>query len=347
MIAIGIIDSFYQSLQNVGYYEPVHPALTHVPIGLVIGAVILGVISLVFRSQGSGRAARYTMLMAFIFIFPTGLLGYMDWQHFYAGGWLKPIKIKMVLAGVLLVLTFISLVTARAGERTSLFGTVIFVLSLLTVVALGYFGGRIVYSGRVPPAPAQLAAGEKLFTNNCSGCHPYGGNIVNPEAALRGSDEYKDLQTFIHWIRDPRLDNGAKGVMPPFQPSRISDAQAQELFAYLVKAMGPAAQPAPESTCDVRIPKLTVETDPASVNKGKELFDANCKRCHTTTGTETIVGPALKGILKRTTFPVGDWPASPENIFRQLRCPYKQMPSFKDKLSDDQVFDLIAFLNTQ
>ncbi len=69
--------------------------------------------------------------------------------------------------------------------------------------------------------------------------------------------------------------------------------------------------------------------------------------CHNLLGTETIVGPGLKGILKRKTLPFGDWPAIPENIFKQLRCPYKDMPSFKEKLTDDQVFDLIAFLNTQ
>jgi hypothetical protein len=40
-------------------------------------------------------------------------------------------------------------------------------------------------------------------------------------------------------------------------------------------------------------------------------------------------------------------PATPENVYRQLREPYKNMPSFAQKLTDDDVFNLIAFLNTR
>jgi len=37
--------------------------------------------------------------------------------------------------------------------------------------------------------------------------------------------------------------------------------------------------------------------------------------------------------------------ATPENLYRQLRQPYKNMPSFAQKLTDEDVFDLIAFLS--
>ncbi len=338
------MESLYKLLAAIGYLHPIHPAITHLPVGIVIGAFLLGIVSLLVHSPMAGRAARYCMIIALISIFPTVLFGYMDWQHFYSGGWLNPIKVKMVLAGVLLVVVTISLVVGRGNERTSLPVVGINFLTLLTVLGLGFFGGQLVYSGRVPAGPAEFRGGEKLFHANCSGCHPYGGNIVDPKAELRGSDELKDLQTFIRWIRDPRLDNGAKGVMPPFLQSRVSDTQAKELLGYIIKVMGPA-KPAP--ACDVAIPTIAVRTEPASVAKGKQLFEANCMYCHNVLGTETLVGPGLKGILKRKTFPFGDWPAIPENIFKQLRCPYAEMPSFREKLTDDQVFDLIAFLNTQ
>ncbi|HME44884.1 MAG TPA: c-type cytochrome [Syntrophorhabdales bacterium] len=338
------MERFYQLLEAIGYTHPIHPPFTHIPVGLVIGAFLLGVISLLFRLQMAGRAARYCMIIAFISIFPTVLFGYMDWQHFYAGGWLSPIKTKLVLAGILLILAIISLVAGRGNERTSSGVAGMYTLCLVIVLGLGFFGGQLVYSGKVPVGPAELRTGEKLFRADCSGCHPYGGNIVDPKAELRGSDELKDLQTFIRWIRDPRLDNGAKGPMPPFPSARVSDPQAKELLGYIIKVMGPA-KPAP--ACDVAIPTIAVRTEPASVAKGKQLFEASCMYCHNVLGTETLVGPGLKGILKRKTLPVGDWPAIPENIFRQLRCPYGEMPSFKEKLTDDQVFDLIAFLNTQ
>ncbi|HVN24745.1 MAG TPA: c-type cytochrome [Syntrophorhabdales bacterium] len=338
------MEHFYQLLESIGYLHPVHPPFTHVPVGLVIGAFLLGLVSFLFRSQSAGRAARYCMLIAFISMFVAAFLGYMDWQHFYAGGWLRPIKFKLVLAAILLVLSAISLRAGVADERTSARVAGMYTLCTLTVLGLGFFGGELVFSGRVPVAPAEFRVGEKLFRANCSGCHPYGTNIVAPDAELRGSDDYKDLQTFIRWIRDPKMDNGARGVMPPFPPSRISDTQAGELREYIMKTMGPAKE---VPTCDVTIPAVAPKTDPASIAKGKELFEANCKRCHTVSGTETIVGPGLKGLLKRTTFPVGDWPSTPGNIFKQLRCPYKQMPSFKERLKDDEVIDIIAFLNAQ
>jgi len=38
-------------------------------------------------------------------------------------------------------------------------------------------------------------------------------------------------------------------------------------------------------------------------------------------------------------------PATPENISRQLRQPFGKMPSF-DKLTEEEVADVVAFLNT-
>jgi mono/diheme cytochrome c family protein len=338
------MERFYQLLDAIGFTHPLHPVMKEISVGLVMGAFLLGGVSLLFRHQMAGRAARYCMIVAFIFMFPAILLGYTDWQHYFAGGWLNPVKIKLILAGILLVLAFIAIVADKGGERTSSRVALLYTLCFVAVLGLGFFGGQLVYSGKAPVGPAEFRTGEKLFRANCSGCHPYGGNIVDPKAELRGSDELKDLQTFIRWIRDPRLDNGAKGPMPPFLPGRVSDAQSKELLGYIIKVMGPV-KPAP--ACDVAIPAIAVRKEPASVAKGKQLFEANCIGCHTVFGTEGLAGPGLKGILKRKTLPFGDWPATPENIFKQLRCPYNDMPSFGEKLTDEQVFDLIAFLNTQ
>ncbi len=91
--------------------------------------------------------------------------------------------------------------------------------------------------------------------------------------------------------------------------------------------------------------KITVKTDPESIGKGKNLFDAKCSFCHNPHSTETIVGPGLKGILKNPDLPVSKKPATPQNIANQIRKPYSDMPSFS-YLSEDEVLDIIAFLNT-
>jgi len=116
--------------------------------------------------------------------------------------------------------------------------------------------------------------------------------------------------------------------MPPFLPSRVSDTQAKELLEYIIKVMD-RRKPAP--ACDVAIPKIVVRTEPASVAKGKQLFEANCVLLHNVLGTNAR-GARAEGYLKRKTLPFGDWPAIPENIFKQLKCPYAEMPSFKEKL---------------
>lgn len=339
-----MIEGVYQLLYNLGYTEPIHPAIVHIPIGLVIGAFVLGLLSFFLGHAMMGRAARYAAVLAFIFLFPALLLGYMDWHHFFAGGWLFPIKMKLALAGLLLIFTFIVLIAGRGRDKASGVMALLYTLCFLTVIGLGYFGGLLVYEGRVPEAPSEFRIGERVFLANCSGCHPFGGNIIDPEAQVRGSDDLRDSETFIRWIRDPRLDNGSRGIMPSFPPMRISDDQAEQLRLYIVRTMEPEGKP---EESGFQVPKFTVSIDPASIGKGRQLFLTNCKFCHTVESEQTIVGPGLKDILKREKLPVGGMAATPENIFRQLRHPYKNMPSFAQKLTNDQVFDLIAYLNTR
>jgi mono/diheme cytochrome c family protein len=92
-------------------------------------------------------------------------------------------------------------------------------------------------------------------------------------------------------------------------------------------------------------PKATIKTDAQSIAHGKELYESKCYFCHDAYSTKKEVGPGHKGILKNPSLPVSGKPATPENIANQLRHPYKDMPSFS-YLSDDEVQQIIAFLNT-
>jgi cytochrome c2 len=93
------------------------------------------------------------------------------------------------------------------------------------------------------------------------------------------------------------------------------------------------------------IKEAVVKSDPESIGKGKNLFDAKCKFCHSAFSTETLVGPGLKGILKRNKLPASRRSATVENIIRQFKKPFSRMPSF-EYLTDKEIADLIAFLNT-
>jgi cytochrome c2 len=93
------------------------------------------------------------------------------------------------------------------------------------------------------------------------------------------------------------------------------------------------------------VAKVNVKTDAQTIAKGKELFESKCSFCHDPNSTRTVVGPGLKGILKRDKLPVSKRPATPENVMRQLKEPDGDMPSFS-YLSEKELEDIIAYLNT-
>lgn len=94
-----------------------------------------------------------------------------------------------------------------------------------------------------------------------------------------------------------------------------------------------------------KIPSFTIKADAESIQKGRDIFIAQCTFCHKANSTETLVGPGMKGILKRATLPVSKKPATPENIVHQMKRPYQKMPSFP-YFSDEDIQNILAYLNT-
>lgn len=88
-----------------------------------------------------------------------------------------------------------------------------------------------------------------------------------------------------------------------------------------------------------------IRTDRPSIERGRILFRSRCATCHDPLTANTIVGPGLKGLLKNPALPVSKHPATAESLRFQLRQPMGRMPSFA-YLSEDEMSDLIAYLNT-
>ena len=133
--------------------------------------------------------------LAWLFLFPTVLLGIMDWQYWYQGAWLTPILIKICLATCLFLLHSLGLVLVYTGREASKALLAIYFLALFTVVGLGYFGGRLVFGGRAPAVSLQLEAGKRLFVDNCMACHPNGGNAILPHHSLYLKNSSPNHQT--------------------------------------------------------------------------------------------------------------------------------------------------------
>jgi mono/diheme cytochrome c family protein len=58
------------------------------------------------------------------------------------------------------------------------------------------------------------------------------------------------------------------------------------------------------------------------------------------------MGPGLKGLFDRKTLPASGRPVTEENVRQQLRDPYKNMPSFAERLTPDERAQIISYLKT-
>jgi uncharacterized membrane protein len=226
-----MIDSVYEFLNSLGYPHPIHPTEVHMPIGLVVGGLIVSVTAILFRRERLALTPRHCILLAFLWVFPTILFGYMDWQHFYGGAWLHPIKVKLAVAPLLTLLLFFAILLGRRYGAKSLKVIPVYFLCFCCVVVLGYYGGELVYGGKAAQSPAEFKAGEKIFMANCSGCHPKGGNVLVPGKPILHAPELQDLKTFVQYVRHPIAP------MPVFPAAKISDTELKELYEYIANVL--------------------------------------------------------------------------------------------------------------
>ncbi len=231
------MEFLYQFLHKYGYDLPLHPPLTHMPTGLIVGAITFLLVALILKRRTFLKPAYYCIVLALIFFFPAAFLGFTDWSHFYAGVWTFPIKMKIVLTGVLLI--FLS--TAVVIEIKNIGGTmskfVIYFFCLVAVVGVGHFGGQMVFAQKSATLSGDLRDGEKLYTANCGGCHPNGGNVINSALPVVGSPPLKNLNTFMQFNRNPLRPDGSKGVMPAFPKEKISDQEMKQVYEYITKGL--------------------------------------------------------------------------------------------------------------
>jgi mono/diheme cytochrome c family protein len=254
-----MIDALYQLLARIGFTDPLHAPITHIPIGLVIGAFCFFYVAVIFKKKNLFLTARHVCILAFIFVFPTILFGVMDWLHFFRGALIPPIKMKMILASCLIVLLGTGIVLGSEMRVRSAPMMVIYALAVICVVGLGWYGARIVYgnwagsqpaaetavpatptpsgaaaAGGAPAAPSAARLGERLFAANCAACHPGGANVVVPQLPLKGAKQLATQDTFVSFIRNPMMPDGSAGQMPAFPADQLSEKDAGDLYQYIL-----------------------------------------------------------------------------------------------------------------
>jgi uncharacterized membrane protein len=232
-----MFDWVYRFLESIGYPHPIHPAETHLPIGTIVAAFFFAWIAFFFRRPRLALTARHCIIFAFIFVFPTMLFGFMDWQHFFGGAWLTPIRIKLTLAPALAIVLFLAILLGGKFGAESRIVLAVYTVCLCMVVVIGFMGGNLVYTGWTPESPKEYKAGGKIFRARCSGCHPGGGNIVVPSLPLKSAPELASWDHFEGFIRNPKMPDGSRGIMPPFPENKISQPQAKELYEYILHVL--------------------------------------------------------------------------------------------------------------
>jgi len=78
---------------------------------------------------------------------------------------------------------------------------------------------------------------------------------------------------------------------------------------------------------------------------GRNVFDANCARCHEPYSSRGLHGPSLHNLYKKEYLPSG-MPANDDRITEVIWRGRAKMPAFGNALSTAQIDALLAYLKT-
>ncbi len=135
----------FKILESIGFHHPIHPAVTHLPMGMIMGGFLFGLAAYFLKNKELSNTAHYCEILAMIGVFPTIIFGYMDWQHSFEGEWIMLIKIKILLAVVLIGLLGLAIKFGGKKDGISIKTLIIYGLCLLTAIGLGFTGGELMY----------------------------------------------------------------------------------------------------------------------------------------------------------------------------------------------------------
>ncbi|MHC1744348.1 MAG: DUF2231 domain-containing protein [Syntrophobacteraceae bacterium] len=232
------MEALYSLVERLGYHHPIHAPMTHVPIGMVVGAFVFTLAARMTGRSSFLTTARHCTALALIAAIPTIVLGYVDWHHYYAGARMFQIEAKLLLAALLTVFLVASLIALKKESGFRVFQVLLVSVNLLLVGGLGYFGGDLVFKQLTPGKsvdPLTSTRGEELFRQLCANCHPDGGNVLKANLPLRKAPQLETPDTFIGYLRSPKARDGSNTVMPAFSEEKLPKDNADALYLYVRK----------------------------------------------------------------------------------------------------------------
>lgn len=79
--------------------------------------------------------------------------------------------------------------------------------------------------------------------------------------------------------------------------------------------------------------------------RGHEVFVQECARCHHANDERSLRGPGLQGLYKRKYLQSGA-PANDDRVADVIMHGHGLMPAFENKIDEQQLKDLLAYLHT-
>ena len=100
------------------------------------------------------------------------------------------------------------------------------------------------------------------------------------------------------------------------------------------------------SACDAEPRKTDAELglNPEQA-AGRRVYDSRCAECHYAYSTRNLRGPSLHGLFKKQ-FMTSGIPANDDRVTDVIVLGRAKMPAFQNKLTQQQLDDLMAYLHT-
>ena len=163
-----------------------------------------------------------------------------------------------------------------------LFGVMRLLAALILVVPLTAQHGQYLSESKNPAIgnPKSIAAGAKLYSTSCAGCHgPDGSGGRGPNLVSRALWHPLSDEAIFNAIR-----NGVPGADMP--ATKLPDDQTWNLVSFIHALTGPASE----------------NQVPGDVSAGEQIFwgaKAGCGNCHSIRGKGGRMGPDLSNIGNR------------------------------------------------
>lgn len=138
-----MLDFIYGTLAALGYTHPLHPASTHIPMGMLLGGFLFKLAA--FKWEELSKTAYYCLVLALITAPISAVLGLMDWQHRLFGRMNGLILAKLLMTAALLALLAAALYKDHKGTLSARGMWIAYALAFLLASGLGLIGGQIAY----------------------------------------------------------------------------------------------------------------------------------------------------------------------------------------------------------